>query len=188
MIAGCADNGALMGRAQLVETGGERPTLVDEGLLYEFDRKQKVHRFVGMVANAVALDVGQDAAESAALARLTQTVYQEARGELTRGVSGSEREEVGRFINRSFSSVAEDVPLSGAVARRSYWKRYAQEEFGELREYYTVWVIVELAERDFNRAKAQVLTEAAQRARAQHDREAEAAARRALDRLTGDGQ
>ncbi len=188
MLAGCAGTGEVVDIEQRVESSGKPPKIIKEGALYKFDEKSRMHRFVGMVSEANALDIGQDTAESAAFARMTQMAYQEVRNEVTRGITGSEREEVGRFFSSAFSAVSAGVRISGAAARQSYWERYVRDEFGNPRDFYRVWVIVEVSNDDFNRAKAYLLTEIAREAREQNDAQAESLARLAMERLMGTAQ
>ena len=51
------------------------------------------------------------------------------------------------------------------------------------RDYYNVWVIVEINKNDFNRAKAYMISEMAREARVRNNASAEEMARSALERL-----
>ena len=183
LLGGCAGNKDLTIPEKRMERGGKKPAMIKKGIVHEYDRKAGVYRFVGTVSEANALDIGQDVAEAHAMSRLVQQLYQEARNEVLRSVSGTVREEMGRFFNRTFASVSSAVPISGAGATRTYWERYVRDEFGQPRDYYNVWMIVEITEDDFNRAKAYMMSEMAREARARNNARAEELARSALERL-----
>ena len=186
LLVACAGNGQIASPEQRVERGGKMPGMVKEGELYEFDKKRGLHRFVGLAYDVKALDTGQDVAEADAMSRLVQAVNQEARREVLRSVSGPEREEVGRFYSKTFAGISSAMPVSGAASRRVYWERYVREEFGQPRDFYRVWIIVEIPDEDFRRAKAQLLTEMARQARIRNDARAEALSLGALERLTAE--
>ena len=183
LLGGCAGNKGLTIPEKRMEQGGKKPAMLKKGIVHEYDRKAGVYRFMGTVTEASALDIGQDVAEAHAMSRLVQQLYQKARNEVLRSVSGTVREEMEGFFNRTFVSVSSSVPLSGAGARRTYWERYVRDEFGHPRDYYNVWIIVEITEDDFNRAKAYMMSEMAREARVRNNARAEELAQGALERL-----
>ena len=177
----------LKGAEEVVETSGKKPGMVSKNLWFE---EQKDARFfLGFSDQAKDHDVALRVAELEGRKHIIEAIGSDIRVEGTRGLSGSEKESVGRFFEESMAYLTNNMRLSGAILQETYWEKWARSGYGDVSYYYKAYGIVRISREDYERARTMAADMLIGRAAQERNLQAERAAREAkLRLLDGAGQ
>ncbi|MBI3609975.1 MAG: hypothetical protein HY204_04625 [Nitrospirae bacterium] len=182
-LAGCASNKPMVGAESLVETSGDKPDLVKKNLGFAESNGYKY--FVGTGDQSHDMDVGIRSAELTGKQHIVEAIAADIRSEALKGLSGTDRDAVGRFIEDSVALVTSRVRVSGAFLERPYWEKYQRNEGNRLSYYYRSYAVVKISNEDYAGAAQMAADIMIQKAIQEKDRRAEQAARGAKERLLG---
>ena len=183
----CGKLAGLKGAEELVETSGKKPSMVSKNLWFE---EQKDARFfLGFSDQAKDHDVALRVAELEGRKHIIEAIGSDIRVEGTRGLSGSEKESVGRFFEESMAYLTNNMRLSGAILQETYWEKWARSGYGDVSYYYKAYGIVRISREDYEMARTMAADMLIGRAAQERNLQAERAAREAkLRLLDGAGQ
>jgi len=187
-IQGCGGKLAgLKGAEELVETSGKKPGMVSKNLWFEEEKDARL--FLGFSDQAKDHDVALRVAELEGRKHIIEAIGSDIRVEGTRGLSGSEKESVGRFFEESMAYLTNNMRLSGAILQETYWEKWARSGYGDVSYYYKAYGIVRISREDYERARTMAADMLIGRAAQERNLQAERAAREAkLRLLDGAGQ
>src|SRR3972149_8111673 len=173
----------LKGAEEVVETSGKKPGMVSKNLWFE---EQKDARFfLGFSDQAKDHDVALRVAELEGRKHIIEAIGSDIRVEGTRGLSGSEKESVGRFFEESMAYLTNNMRLSGAILQETYWEKWARSGYGDVSYYYKAYGIVRISRKDYEMARTMAADTLIGKASQERDLQAEKAARDAKQRLLG---
>jgi len=177
----------LKGAEEVVETSGKKPGMVSKNLWFE---EQKDARFfLGFSDQAKDHDVALRVAELEGRKHIIEAIGSDIRVEGTRGLSGSEKESVGRFFEESMAYLTNNMRLSGAILQETYWEKWARSGYGDVSYYYKAYGIVRISREDYDMARTVAADALIGKAAQERNLQAERAARDAKQRLLdGAGQ
>jgi len=177
----------LKGAEELVETSGKKPSMVSKNLWFEEDKDTRF--FLGFSDQAKDHDVALRVAELEGKKHIIEAIGTDIRVEGTRGLSGPEKESVGRFFEESMAYLTNNMRLSGAILQETYWEKWARSGYGDVSYYYKAYGIVRISKVDYERAMAVTADALIGMAAQERNLQAERAARDAKKRLLeGAGQ
>jgi len=177
----------LKGAEELVETSGKKPSMVSKNLWFEEDKDTRF--FLGFSDQAKDHDVALRVAELEGRKHIIEAIGSDIRVEGTRGLSGSEKESVGRFFEESMAYLTNNMRLSGAILQETYWEKWARSGYGDVSYYYKAYGIVRISKVDYERAMAVTADALIGKAAQELNLQAERAAREVKQRLLdGAGQ
>jgi len=181
-IQGCGGKLAgLKGAEELVETSGKKPKMVSKNLWFEEEKDARY--FLGFSAETHDQDVALRVAELEGRKHIIEAIGTDIRVEGTRGLSGSEKESVGRFFEESMAYLTNNMRLSGAILQETYWEKWARSGYGDVSYYYKAYGIVRISREDYERARTMAADMLIGRAAQERNLQAERAAREAKQRL-----
>jgi hypothetical protein len=181
ILQACGGMSTLRGAEKLVETSGSEPKLVARGQGCVVNKEDRV--CVGLADQAHDLDAAVRIAELEGKKHIVESIATELRVEGTRGLSGPEKEAVGRFFEDSFSWVTDNIRVSGATLDQSYWEKWARTNGPQVSYYYRAYGIVRINEADYLTARDQAINGLIDKAIREKNRQAEKAARDTKERL-----
>lgn len=181
LFQGCGGMDRLRGTEELVQTSGKKPALVEKsrGCVV----KDKERMCMGLADRISDLDVAVRVAELVGKRMIVETIATTIRVEGTRGLSGPDREDVGRFFEDSFSWLTDNVRVSGAMLDQTYWEKYSRTSGPDVSYFYRAYGFVRIDEADYMRARDQAITDLIAKAIQEKNRRAEMAARDVKKRL-----
>lgn len=174
----------LKGAEEFVENSGKKPKMVSENLW--FDEKQDTKFFLGFSDQAKDQDVALRVAELEGRKHVIEAIGTDIRVEGTRGLSGPEKESVGRFFEESMAYLTDNMRLSGVILQETYWEKWARGGHGEVSYYYKAYGIVRISKEDYEKAKTATADALIGKATRERNLAAERAARTAKQRLLED--
>lgn len=181
-IQGCGGKlEGLRGAEELVETSGKKPSMVSRNI--RFDEEKDTRFFLGLSDQVHDLDVAIRVAELEARKHIIEAIGTDIRIEGTRGLSGPEKESLGRFFEESTAYLTGNMRLSGAILRETYWEKWARSGYGEVSYYYKAYGIVRISKEDYERTRALAVDVLIERAAQERNLQAERAARDVKKRL-----
>ena len=188
VFQGCGGKLAgLKGAEELVETSGKKPSMVSKNLRFEEEKDARF--FLGFSDQAKDHDVALRVAELEGRKHIIEAIGTDIRVEGTRGLSGPEKESVGRFLEESMAYLTNNMRLSGAILQETYWEKWARSGYGDVSYYYKAYVIVRISREDYERARTAAADALIGKAAQERNLQAERAARDAKKRLLeGAGQ
>src|SRR3972149_7586650 len=188
VFQGCGGKLAgLKGAEELVETSGKKPSMVSKNL--RFEEQKDARFFLGFSDQAKDHDVALRVAELEGRKHIIEAIGSDIRVEGTRGLSGSEKESVGRFFEESMAYLTNNMRLSGAILQETYWEKWARSGYGDVSYYYKAYGIVRISREDYERARTMAAYMLIGRSAQERNLQAERAAREAKQRLLdGAGQ
>src|SRR3989304_8272625 len=182
VFQGCGGKLAgLKGTEELVETSGKKPGMVSKNLW--FDEQKDARLFLGFSDQAKDHDVALRVAELEGRKHIIEAIGSDIRVEGTRGLSGSEKESVGRFFEESMAYLTNNMRLSGAILQETYWEKWARSGEGDVSYYYKAYGIVRISKEDYEMARTMAADMLIGRAAQEGNLQAEKAARDAKQRL-----
>src|SRR3972149_9313967 len=177
----------LKGAEELVETSGKKPSMVSKNLWFEEDKDTRF--FLGFSDQAKDHDVALRVAELEGKKHIIEAIGTDIRVEGTRGLSGPEKESVGRFFEESMTYLTNNMRLSGAILQETYWEKWARSGYGDVSYYYKAYGIVRISREDYDMARTVAADALIGKAAQERNLQAERAARDAKQRLLdGAGQ
>ena len=188
VFQGCGGKIAgLKGTEELVETSGKKPGMVSKNLW--FDEQKDARLFLGFSDQAKDHDVALRVAELEGRKHIIEAIGTDIRVEGTRGLSGPEKESVGRFFEESMAYLTDNMRLSGAILQETYWEKWARSGYGDVSYYYKAYGIVRISREDYDMARTVAADALIGKAAQERNLQAERAARDAKQRLLdGAGQ
>ena len=171
----------LKGAEELVETSGKKPSMVSKNLWFEEDKDTRF--FLGFSDQAKDHDVALRVAELEGKKHIIEAIGTDIRVEGTRGLSGPEKESVGRFFEESMAYLTNNMRLSGAILQETYWEKWARSGYGDVSYYYKAYGIVRISREDYERARTMAADALIGKAAQEVNLQAERAARGAKQRL-----
>lgn len=181
-LQGCGGKLAgLKGVEKLVETSGKKPAMVSKNIWFE--EKNDTRFFLGFSDQVKDQDVALRVSELEGRKHAIEAIGTDIRVEGTRGLSGPEKESVGRFFEESMSYLTNNMRLSGAILQDTYWEKWARSGYGEVSYYYKAYGIVRISKEDYARALSAAADILPDRAAQERNLQAERAARDAKQRL-----
>ena len=177
----------LKGAEELVETSGKKPSMVSKNLWFEEDKDTRF--FLGFSDQAKDHDVALRVAELEGRKHIIEAIGTDIRVEGTRGLSGPEKESVGRFFEESMAYLTNNMRLSGAILQETYWEKWARSGYGDVSYYYKAYGIVRISREDYDMTRTMAADALIGKAAQERNLQAERAARDAKQRLLdGAGQ
>ena len=188
VFQGCGGKLAgVKGAEELVETSGKKPKMVARNIWFEEEKDARF--FLGFSDQAKDHDVALRVAELEGKKHIIEAIGTDIRVEGTRGLSGPEKESVGRFFEESMAYLTDNMRLSGAILQETYWEKWARSGFGDVSYYYKAYGIVRISKKDYERAMAMAVDVLIEKAAQERNLQAERAAREVKQRLLdGAGQ
>jgi len=188
VFQGCGGKLAgLKGAEELVETSGKKPSMVSKNLRFEEEKDARF--FLGFSDQAKDHDVALRVAELEGRKHIIEAIGTDIRVEGTRGLSGPEKESVGRFLEESMAYLTNNMRLSGAILQETYWEKWARSGYGDVSYYYKAYGIVRISREDYDMARRVAADALIGKATQERNLQAERAARDAKQRLLdGAGQ
>ena len=182
VFQGCGGKLAgVKGAEELVETSGKKPKMVARNIWFEEEKDAKF--FLGFSDQAKDHDVALRVAELEGKKHIIEAIGTDIRVEGTRGLSGPEKESVGRFFEESMAYLTNNMRLSGAILQETYWEKWARSGYGDVSYYYKAYGIVRISREDYERARTMAADALIGKAAQEVNLQAERAARGAKQRL-----
>src|SRR4030067_1416223 len=175
-IQGCGGKLAgLKGAEELVETSGKKPKMVSKNLWFEEEKDARF--FLGFSDQAKDQDVALRVAELEGRKHIIEAIGTDIRVEGTRGLSGPEKESVGRFFEESMAYLTDNMRLSGAILQETYWEKWARRGYGDVSYSYKAYGIVRISREDYESARTAAADALIGKAAQERNLQAERAAR-----------
>ena len=184
-LQGCSSLKGVKGAEELVETSGKKPKMVAKNIWIEEEKDAKF--FLGFSDQAKDHDVALRVAELEGKKHIIEAIGTDIRVEGTRGLSGPEKESVGRFFEESMAWLTDNMRLSGAILQETYWEKWARSGYGDVSYYYKAFGIVRISKKDYERAMAMAVDVLIEKAAQERNLQAEKAAREAKQGLLEGG-
>ena len=182
VFQGCSGKLAgLKGAEEVVETSGKKPKMVSKNIWFEEEKDARF--FLGFSDQAKDHDVALRVAELEGKKHIIEAIGTDIRVEGTRGLSGSEKESVGRFFEESMAYLTDNMRLSGAILQETYWEKWARSGYGDVSYYYKAYGIVRISREDYESARTAAADALIGKAAQERNLQAERAAREAKQRL-----
>ena len=172
---------SMKGTEELVETSGNKPKMVAKNIWSE--EKKDTKFFLGFSDQTHDQDVALRVAELEGRKHIIEAIGTDIRVEGTRGLSGPEKESVGRFFEEAMAWLTDNMRLSGAILQETYWEKWARMGDAQVSYFYKAYGIVGISKTDYERAMAVVADALIGRAAQERNVAAERAARGAKQRL-----
>src|SRR3989304_3848507 len=186
VFQGCGGKLAgLEGTEELVGASGKKPGMGSTNLWFEEQKDARL--FLGFSDQAKDHDVALRVAELEGRKHIIEAIGTDIRVEGTRGLSGPEKESVGRFFEESMAYLTNNMRLSGAILQETYWEKWARSGFGDVSYYYKAYGIVRISKKDYERAMAMAVDVLIEKAAQERNLQAEKAAREAKQGLLEGG-
>lgn len=180
-LQGCSSMKGIKGTEELVETSGKKPKMVANNIWSEDEKDAKY--FLGFSAEAHDQDVALRVAELEGRKHIIEAIGMDIRVEGTRGLSGPEKESVGRFFEEATSWLTDNMRLSGAILQETYWEKWARMGDSRVSYFYKAYGIVRISKEDYTRAMSAAADSLIGQAAQDRNIAAERAARGAKQRL-----
>lgn len=171
----------LIGTEELVESSEKKPNWIKGSGYCAFEEKRLI--CMGLSDDTADLEVATRVAEIEGVRRIVEDISRKIREEGMRGLSGPQREHVGKFFESATSWVSENIQVSGARLTASYWEKNARYEGTRVHYYYRAYGLMEISTTDYQSIRDRIAQGFIDRAVTQRDRQAEQAARQAKERL-----
>jgi hypothetical protein len=181
LAQGCGTLGKLKGMEELVETSGNKPSLISHGQWYEEKGQEK--QYAGFSDQIHDLDIALRSAEMEAKKHVIESIATELRVEGTRGQSGFDKEAVGRFFEDSQAWLTDNLKISGVNLLNTYWEKWGRQSGEEISYFYRGYAVVQISKEDYGKARMVALDRLIDKAMREKNREAEKAARDTKERL-----
>ena len=180
-IQGCGSLKGVKGTEKLIETSGKKPKMVSKNIWVEERKDTKF--FLGFSTESHDLDVALRVAELEGRKHIIEGIGTDIRVEGTRGLSGPEKESVGRFFEEAMAWLTDNMRLSGAILQETYWEKWARIGDVQVSYFYKAYGIVRISKEDYARAMSAAVDALIGKAAQDRNLAAERAARGAKQRL-----
>ncbi len=180
-LQGCSTLKSVKGAEELVETSGKMPKMVSKNLWFEEEKDSRF--FLGFSDQSKDQDVALRVAELEGRKHIIEAIGTDIRVEGTRGLSGPEKESMGRFFEESMAFLSDNMRFSGAILQETYWEKWARSGYGEVSYYYKAYGIVRISKEDYERAMAVAAETLIGKATQERNLQAERASRDVKQRL-----
>lgn len=180
-LQGCSTLKSVKGAEDLVESSGKKPKMVSNNIWFE--EKKDIRFFMGFSDQVHDQDVALREAELDGKKRIIEAIGTDIRVEGTRGLSGPDKEAVGRFFEESIAYLTDNTRLSGAILQETYWEKWARNDKVQISYYYKAYGIVRISNKDYEKTEALAADALIERAVQERNQAAEKAARGVKQRL-----